>query len=96
MKPHDYMEKCPYCGKYLLAKQVRTHVCDSPFADVREIPVMFFYETTRDDGDKLVIARGFDGVLYRLVKCHNPLSDDSYHEHSNRRKVNRTLNSKSA
>jgi len=96
MKPHDYMEKCPYCGKYLLAKQVRTHVCDLPFADVREIPVVFFYETMSDKGDKLVMARGYDGILYRLVKCKNPLSsDDSCHEPSNRRKVNRIVSSKS-
>jgi len=89
---HDYMERCPYCKKYLLAQQVRKHVCDASLLGVKEIPVVFFCETTDQKGSKLVLARGYDGFLYRLVKRHNPLSsDDSYHDSSNRRKVNRTL-----
>jgi len=87
------MEQCPYCKKYLLASQIEQHVCNAPLLDVKEIPVLFSCQTTNDNGEKVIIARGYDGVLYRLVKCRNPIldsSDDGYHEGSNRRKVNRT------
>jgi hypothetical protein len=88
---HDYMERCPYCKKYLLASQIRSHICDASLLGVKEIPVVFFCETTDQKGNKLVLARGYDGFLYRLVKCLNPLSsDDGYHEPSNRRQVNKT------
>lgn len=81
---HDYMEQCPYCKKYLLASQIKQHICNTPLLDVKEIPVLFSYETSNDDGEKVIMARGFDGVLYRLVSCKNPLklhsSDGSYHD----------------
>jgi hypothetical protein len=76
--PNDYMERCPYCKQYLLASQIKQHVCNAPLIDVREIPVLFSYETSDINGERVIIARGYDGVLYRLVKTKNPL---------NRRKV---------
>lgn len=77
--PHDYMERCPYCKEYLLAKQVSSHKCNTSLNDVKEIPVVFFYEAESGKGASLIVAMGFDGVLYRLVKCKNPLSDDWKH-----------------
>jgi len=76
----DYMEKCPWCHKYVLQSQTDKHICDAPFLDVKEIPVLFSYITTDRKGNKVTIARGYDGILYRLVKCKNPLSDDWKHQ----------------
>lgn len=79
---------------FLLHNQKKDHFCNAPLIDVKEIPVIFSYDTIEDSGDKVTIARGYDGVLYQLIRCKNPLSkissDDSYREPSNRRKVNRT------
>ena len=73
-KPDDYMEKCPYCHDFLLPIQRKDHFCNAPLLDVKEIPVIFSYITTEENGDKVVIARGYDGILYRLVRCDNPLN----------------------
>jgi len=81
------MEQCPYCKKYLLACQRQEHKCDAPLVDVKEIPVIFFYELLTKDSRKIVIARGFDGVLYLLIQSRNPLSDDSYHDNESDEKL---------
>lgn len=92
---HDYIEQCPYCHKYLTYAQAKVHQCLSRIENIKEIPVLYCYELSDDNGAKTVIAHGFDGILYRLVECKNPISrspsDDSYHEPSNRRKVTRTV-----
>jgi hypothetical protein len=75
-KPHDYMEQCPYCKKYLLARQVKNHKCDTLLTDVTEIPVLYFYESTTESGNRLIIAHGFNGVLYHLIESKNPLADE--------------------
>jgi hypothetical protein len=72
--PHDYIERCPYCKEYLLANQVSKHKCNTPINSVKEIPVLFFYEGKTSKGVSLIVAMGFDGVLYRLIKCKNPLT----------------------
>ena len=74
---HDYMEQCPYCKRYLLANQINEHVCDAPLKKVTEIPVVFSYETKTQNGNSVVIAMGFDGILYRLTTCKNPLADEN-------------------
>ena len=90
------MEQCPYCKKYLLANQKSEHVCDTPLRTVTEIPVVFSYETKTEDGNSVVIAMGFDGILYRLVRCRNPLvdrqsSDEYLHDKRTRRRFDSTL-----
>jgi len=73
------MEQCPYCKQYVLESQKSEHKCKREFNSVKEIPVVFFYETQTEQGLPLIIARGFDGILYRLVKCNNPLADEKKH-----------------
>jgi hypothetical protein len=91
MEPnHDFIEKCPSCGKFMTAKQMKLHKCDNQEAiSIKEIPVRYCYQLTEENGEVTIIAHGLDGTLYRLVE--KKLSDDGYHEPSNRRKVNRTL-----
>jgi hypothetical protein len=76
-KTDDYMEKCPYCNQYYLPIQKKDHFCDAPLIDVKEIPVIFSYDVSEDNGDKVTVARGYDGILYRLIRCKNPLIDES-------------------
>ena len=90
--PNDYMERCPYCKKYLLANQIEQHVCDAPLQDVREIPILFDYETSNGDGERIIVARGYDGVLYRLVKTKNPFSRRKVTDSDNSQEGNRTRN----
>lgn len=84
------MEQCPYCKKYLRANQINEHVCDKPLKTVVEIPVIFSYETKTQKGNSVVVAMGFDGVLYRLTTYKNPLADETLQEHQNSRELDRT------
>jgi len=76
MKRHDYIEKCPYCGKYMTAEQAESHVCASPFNDVKEIPILYLSKVEKQNGDTIFLARGRDGILYRLsqYKCETESS----------------------
>jgi len=74
-KPSDFLERCPFCKEYLLSWQVKEHKCNQPIRTVKEIPVIFSYETSKM-GHSIIIAMGFDGVLYRLVTTKNRLTDE--------------------
>jgi hypothetical protein len=86
---HDYMEKCQYCGKYMTAEQVESHKCDFPFKDVKEIPIMYHSEVQNEKGETIIIARGFDGILYRLRLCKNPIRRN-FTDDDTRRRLDRT------
>lgn len=67
-KEHDYIEQCPYCHRYMTAKQLKMHKCEgSTQFSVKEIPVFYCYEMLDNNGKKMFIAHGFDGTLYKLV-----------------------------
>jgi len=65
---HDYIEKCPRCGAFLTAEQAKDHKCSIPLKGVKEIPILFHYECKKDNGDVIIMARGLNGILYRLVE----------------------------
>ena len=70
MNPFDgLLERCPCCKRFLTSKQARVHVCYSPLIDVKEIDVIYFFETQNKNNEKTIISRGYDGVLYRLRQC---------------------------
>jgi hypothetical protein len=73
-KEHDYIEKCPFCGKFMTFEQVKQHKCEAQITQIKEIPVLYCYQLTDDNGKKTVIAHGFNGILYRLIECENPSS----------------------
>jgi len=65
--------KCPRCGRVLIAEEYPSDTCNPRFRGVKEIIIDWHYETKSDDGHNVVMAKGLDGVLYRLVECkHNP------------------------
>jgi hypothetical protein len=80
-KEHDFIEKCPFCKKYMTAKQIENHICEGQdFSGVVEIFVRHVYDLS-EGNRRTIIAHGFDGKMYRLVEATNPLGED------NRRKV---------
>jgi len=88
--------KCSHCGQVLSSEDFDIHECNIPINGSKRIEVVYF----RDDsykGKKLMTGRGIDGVLYTFeIVPRRPIpfilspSDESYHDASNRRKVNRT------
>lgn len=66
--PHDYIEKCPHCGRFMTFQQAQHHSCDNIIADVKQIDITYYFETVDALGNRMIIARGLDGVLYRLRK----------------------------
>lgn len=89
--------KCSHCKQILSVEQFDAHECDLPLIDVKRIPVAYFQDDSIN-GEKIITGRGIDGILYSFVVTPRtaipyilPLSDASYHERQNRRKVNRTL-----
>jgi len=63
---HDYIERCPQCGQYLTAEQVKIHKCTTLFKGVKEIPILYHFEIKDDNGQTIIMARGSDSILYRL------------------------------
>ncbi len=87
--------KCSHCRQMFSADDFANHECELPLQECKTIEVVYF----RDDSyknKKLITGWGVDGILYTFeVVPRKPIpyiisSDDSYHESSNRRKVNRT------
>ena len=70
-----------------------------PIEDIEEIAVEHFYIVKSEDGTDMIMARGLDGVLYRIV-CKNSmfipitLTDAFSHEPQNRRRLHRTCSNK--
>jgi hypothetical protein len=57
---------CFRCKKQYIAEESKDH--ENCIFGVKEIPIYYSF-TTEDNGKKIIIARGVDGLLYRLVKC---------------------------
>lgn len=93
--PHDYIEKCPYCGRFMTYAQIQHHVCNSRLINVEEIRVLYYFLTKEQNGDTLIMARGINGTLYRLRQTNKTLdqasSDEFLHGTRNRRRVDRIL-----
>ncbi|MFZ0515236.1 MAG: hypothetical protein WAM14_26805 [Candidatus Nitrosopolaris sp.] len=57
---------CSGCKKQYIAEESKDH--ENCLIGVREIPISYCF-TSEDNGKRIIIARGLDGILYRLVKC---------------------------
>ena len=78
MPEHDYIERCPNCGKYMTWEQMQNHNCaiKCPSFSVKEIPILYCCET-QDENGKVFLAHGLDGTMYRLVE--KKLADEKKH-----------------
>jgi hypothetical protein len=66
--------KCPRCKKDFINEELESHICNPRFKGVIQIGVVYWFEgQMNENGDKIIIAKGFDGIIYHLVHCtHNP------------------------
>ena len=89
-------EKCFRCGKTLISEEIATHECTIATHDVQEIGITGWFEGRIDEnGDRVLIAHGLNGILYRLVNCHHnpphPNTDPTiFDSNKNRRRFDRT------
>lgn len=69
------IKKCDRCKKDLIEEEFSTHDCHISFKDMENIIIDYYFEAPHNDenGDKVIIAKGLDGIIRRLVLCkHNP------------------------
>jgi hypothetical protein len=75
--------RCSRCKKNLIREEFDNHVCNPPL-QVREIRVNYWWLDKTDDGRPLIIAKGLEGILYRLSgdrkSAFEEAPDDSYHD----------------
>jgi len=71
--------KCERCGKTSISEEFEKHDCTITTYKVQEIGITNWFEgKTDENGDKVLMAHGLNGILYRLVKCsHNPPHPDT-------------------
>lgn len=62
----DDLIECTRCKKRMFYEEYADHVCTAVLNYVREIKVDYWWLSKTDKN--LIIAKGLDGVLYRLVK----------------------------
>ena len=89
--------RCDRCGKQLLSEEFANHDCTIVTYTVQEIGIDDWFEGKLDEnGDKVLIAHGLNGILYRFVQCfHNPPHPDTrptvFDSDKIRRRFDRTL-----
>ena len=67
---------CLRCQRTYVSEEYDHHICSPNLINVKEIMVDYYSETKNEYGDQLILAKGLDGVLYRLVHCkHIPLHE---------------------
>ena len=68
------MPHCERCRKQFIDEEFSSHHCDPLTIKLQEIGIHQMYGSTTDkNNDKVYIAKGLNGIMYRLVECsHNP------------------------
>ena len=90
--------KCERCHKTTISEEFENHNCIITTYKVQEIGITGWFEAEIDEnGDKVLIANGLNGILYRLVECdHNPPHPDTrptvFDTEEIRRRFDRTAN----
>jgi LYAR-type C2HC zinc finger len=82
--------KCTNCSKMFIGEEYQEHQTKC-VSKVKEIAITFLVQVDKSD-KQVFIAKGLDGILYRLVKV---LSDDFLQgdkNKQNRRGLDRTVN----
>lgn len=88
--------KCERCRKSFIQEEYHNHTCYPQTTKVQEIGIdRIFGSTTNGNGDQVYIAKGLNGIMYRLVQCsHNPthtnLHPTTFDSEEIRRRFDRT------
>lgn len=83
---------CKRCKKTLITEEFDNHSCHIDLKDVQNIVIDYYFEAPYKDrnNDHVIIAKGLDGILYRLVECtHNPPHQPIGNMDKNNREGNR-------
>jgi len=86
--------KCNRCGELLSSEFEDEHVCTIPLKDIKEIFIDHFVETKTANKEQIIIAKGLDGIIYRLIvsktKTFSTYPTD-FDSKNNRRRLDRTF-----
>lgn len=63
--------RCSRCGQFFVAEEFNSHICSIPFKGVKELLVDYYFEGMDENENKVIIAKGLNGIIYRLVQQHN-------------------------
>ena len=92
--------KCERCSKSFIDEELEDHLCSPILTRAQEIGIDYIFEGEIDNnGDKVYMAKGLNGIMYRLVQCpHNPTHTNThptiFDSKRNRRGLYRTWNDK--
>ena len=76
--------KCPRCKNTLINEEFEGHICNPLLQGFKEIPISYIVETKDASGSQTYLAKGLDGILYKLVKIPK-----IYQPKGNRHKIHR-------
>jgi hypothetical protein len=70
---------CERCRQSFIEEEFSEHECSPRTIGIQEIGIDRMYGVvTNENGDKVHIAKGLSGIMYRLVECHhNPPHSNS-------------------
>ena len=88
----ENITRCTRCKKTFIAEEMEAH--KDCFVGVKQIPIVYYYTLTKEDKE-IVMAKGKDGIMYRLVKFASDESIQGDKDDSNRRRVDKYLISNS-
>ena len=71
---------CERCKKQFIDEELDSHFCTPKTTKAQEIGIDFILKgELNENGDTVHIAKGLNGILYRLVECpHNPTHTNTY------------------
>ena len=71
---------CQRCNRIFIEEEFNDHTCTPLITNIQEIAIDYIFEgETNQNGDKIHIVKGLNGILYHLVKCsHNPPHSNTY------------------
>ena len=72
--------KCERCRQTFIEEEFDEHLCTPITTKTQEIGIDYIFEGEIDqNGDKVHIAKGLNGIIYRLVVCpHNPTHTNTH------------------
>ena len=91
----DDFIKCRKCSKMFIFEEYNHHVCSVDFKGIKEIGIDYHFDGEKDENnDQVFIAKGLDGIIYRLVKCdhnhpHTSADPTIFDSEKNRRRIDR-------
>ena len=71
--------KCRRCRKTFIIEEYDNHVCTPILTDVKEIMIDYYFKARSNNNDIVIMVKGLDGTLYRMVECRHNFTHKSYY-----------------